>query len=147
MSKYLLRLMYRDVEEKELHNPLMHPFLLLTAAYGVALVFFANTAPVQATVLYVLTIAELPDAVVSIWGIVALIVTVLNIIGVMVRVRWLSRSVALGGVALWIYAFFLYALNGYILQLFIAAVPNMIFWFWYYYTIGKYHDREYHSSL
>lgn len=147
MRKYLLRFVYRDTEEKEFHNILMHPFFLITAAYGIALVFFPGTAPVQATVLYTLTTTHLPDVTVSIWGLAAVAITVVNIIGIFVRNRFLGRGVALGGISLWIYAFFLYAFYGFFLQVFIVAIPNTLFWFWYYYTIGKYHDREHHSSL
>ena len=136
----LRRLVYR--KPGQYHNFLMHPFLLMTASYGVALTFFAHTAPVQQSILYSLTVLVLPKVVMSAWGIVALVVTVLNFVGVVVRNKTLGTTVAMLGFMLWFYAFFVYALSGFWVQVFFAAIPNLMFWGWYYYTIHDYHREN-----
>lgn len=136
------RITYRTPEE--FHNFLMHPFLLITAAYGVGLTFFAHSEPVRQTILFKLTItsAFVPDIFTSIWGIAALVVTVLTFVGIIVRNRWLGKGVAMGGFMLWLYAFITYALAGFWLQVFIAAVPNLLFWAWFYMSIADFHRNN-----
>lgn len=142
MKKYFHRLIYRTENKK--HNFLMHPFLLMTASYGVALTFFQHTAPVQQSILYTLTVTSgvIPHNALSVWGIVALVVTVFNFVGIMVRNKALGTAVSMGGFMLWVYAFMVYAMYGYWLQVFFAAIPNLMFWGWYYITINRFHDSE-----
>lgn len=140
MNIVVERLIYRRPGKH--HNFLMHPFLLMTLSYGIALVFFTHTGPVAGTVLYKLTVAHFGSDVVSLWGASAIAITVINTIGMLVRKRWLGTWVSIAGFMLWTYAFVLYATGGFWLQVFYAAIPNMMFWAWYYMTIIKYHDYE-----
>lgn len=142
LKRYLRRLIYRTDTEK--HNFLMHPFLLMTAVYGIGLTFFQHTAPVQQSILYTLTNASsiLPDSSLSVWGTVALVVTVLNFVGVLLRKKVLGTSVAMGGFMLWLYSFIVYAMFGFWIQVFFVSIPNMMFWGWYYFSVNKFHDNE-----
>jgi hypothetical protein len=124
----------------KLHNPLMHPFLLITAVMGISFVFFHGTGPVEASVLYQLTIGHLPDISASIWGVLALLLTVSHLIAIQVRKRWFGISVTWLGVLLWLYATLLYGLYGFWLQVFTAGVPNLFFWIWYSMYVRDYHD-------
>jgi len=142
MNKYLRRLIYRTDTKK--HNFLMHPFLLMTASYGFALTFFQHTAPVQQSILYVLTTTSgvLPDATLSIWGVMALVVTVVNFVGVILRNKTLGTTVSMMGFLLWVYSLFVYAMFGFWLQVFFVSIPNMMFWGWYYISIHSFHNNE-----
>lgn len=134
------RLVYRT--PGKMHNFLMYPFLLMTASYGVALTFFQHTTPVQESILYSLTVISLPESVLSVWGVVALVVSVVNFVALILRKRSLGTFVSMLGFLLWLYAFWLYLLNYYVLQLFFAAIPNLMFWGWYYVSINKFHNNE-----
>jgi len=114
----------------------------MTLSYGVALVFFAHTGPVAGTALYKLTLAHFGNDVLSLWGIIAIAVTIANTIGIIVRKRWLGTSVAFAGFGLWTYSLILYAFGGFWLQVFFTSLPNMFFWGWYYVVIVLYHDYE-----
>lgn len=142
VKRYARRLIYRTDTHK--HNFLMHPFLLMTAAYAVGLTFFQHTAPVQQSILYTLTSSSslIPDSSLSVWGTVALLVTVLNFIGIILRKKALGTGVAMAGFMLWLYSFIVYAMFGFWLQVFFVSIPNMMFWGWYYFSIYRFHDYE-----
>lgn len=143
MKKFVDRLIYRA--PGELHNPLMYPFLLITLAMGISFVFFSGTDPVQASVLYQLTIGHLPDASTSIWGVVAMSVAVVHLIAIQVRRAWLGSLVTMAGVLLWLYATLIFGIYGYWLQFFTAALPSLFFWVWYYFFVKEYHREGYND--
>lgn len=140
MKRFWDRLIYRAPGEP--HNPLMYPFLLITLGMGIAFVFFPDTAPVQASVLYQLTIGHLPDASTSIWGVVAMVLALTHLIAIQVRKAWLGSIVTMTGVLLWLYASFIFGIYGYWLQFFTAGIPSLFFWCWYYFFVKKYHREE-----
>lgn len=133
---------FRYVSEGVPQNPLMYLFFLITAAYGVAFTFFQHTEAVTGTILYQLTLANLGPHVLSLWGVVAILVIAGTLVGIYVRKTWLGQAVSMGGFLLWVYSLFLYGLNGFILQVFGLAIPNMLFWAWWYFIIQGYH-RQY----
>lgn len=124
------------------HNPLMHPFLLITAVTGIAFVFFHGTLPVQSSILYQLTVGHLPDYSASIWGIIALLVAAAHVVAIQIRERWLGVLVTWTGTLLWLYAVILFALFGFWLQVFTGGIPNLLFWIWYSLYVRDYHDRK-----
>lgn len=124
------------------HNPLMHPFLLITAVMGFSFVFFHGTIPVGSSILYQLTIAHLPNYSASVWGVIALTVAVSHLIAIQVRKRWFGTTVTWTGVLLWLYATLLYALYGYWMQVFTGGIPNLFFWIWYSMYVKDYHERN-----
>lgn len=138
MNKYVSRLYY--LRPGEPHNPLMWPFLIITIALGIAFTFFTGTEPVQASVLYKLTIAHLPDVTASVWGIAALCVSGLQIASNMLRKQWLGRFQTWAGTLLWLYAVMLYGIYGFWLQLFTSGLPNLVFWIWYFFYVRRYYD-------
>lgn len=140
MKRFFRNLVYE--RPGKFHNPLMHPFLLITAVMGLSFVFFHGTGPVEASVLYQLTVGHLPDVAVSIWGVIALVLTLAHIVAIQVRKRWLGSIVTWTGTLLWLYATILYALFGFWLQVFTAGVPSLFFWIWYSIYVTDYHDVE-----
>ena len=140
VRRFVRRMVYRN--PGVYHNPLMHPFLLITAATGIAFVFFGHTEPVQASVLYQLTLAHLPDISASIWGVVAMLLFVTHLVAVQVRKPWLGAIVTWTGFGLWLYATLLFALYGFWLQFFTGGIPNLFFWTWYLLFVKTYHETH-----
>lgn len=135
--KVLDRLVYSS--PGKFQNFLMLPFLIYTAAYGVAFVFFAHTATVQVNTIFKLTEMYMPGMSVGIFGALLLFVTIGNVIGMIIRKGWLGNLVSMLGFLCWTYAAIILGLHHFWLQIIILALPHMMFWGWYYYTINVWH--------
>jgi hypothetical protein len=140
VKRFFARMLFRTTGE--FHNPLMHPFLLITATMGVSFVFFHGTLPVESSVLFQLTIGHLPDISASIWGVGALALSVIHLVAIQVRVPWLGKLTTMTGVLLWLYATILYGLFGFWLQVLTSGIPNLWFWVWYYFFVETYHEDK-----
>lgn len=121
-------------------NPLIYPFLVYSFATGLAFVFFEDSAPVQASVLFQLTLAHAPDLAISVWGVLAMVVPVLVVVGLVVRQKWLGDFTTWLGFAMWVYAAIIFALYGFWLQVFTAGFINVFFWAWYWFQVRYYYN-------
>jgi hypothetical protein len=134
MKKILRSLVYTEKEGKEFINPLMHLFFFITFVFGFFFVFFTGAESTNAIVLYQVSVAYFSGTAISFWGYLAMGITVLNTFCLIVRGRVglaLLPIVSLGGIYLWLYASVIYALEGFILQLLAAGIPNLLFWVYY----------------
>lgn len=119
-------------------NLLVHPFFLVTLAYGLAFVFFPSAPFVTATILYQLTLVEFGGVALSTWGASLLGLTVLNTTALLFNKYALAKTSAMIGVTAWFYTFLLFALGGFWLQVLVHSLANMYFWIWYYFKISEY---------
>lgn len=123
-------------------NPLIIPFLFYTFAVGVAFVMFPESSGVQASVLYHLTLGHLPDVAVSIWGVAAMLIPVMAVVGLLVRKKWLGDLTTWLGFALWLFATIIFGLYGYWLQVFSTGTLNLCFWIWYWWEVRDYYNNN-----
>lgn len=113
-------------------HPLTHVFFYLMAIYGLGLGFFGFTDSVKIIALYVASQKVFGTGVVSIWGILAILVMVVNTLVVAKKWTKYAPVAAMVGFCLWIYAVVVYATGAYWFQFLVVAIPNMFFWAWYY---------------
>src|SRR6478752_8675686 len=111
-------------------NPLAHIFFYNTFVFGVAFTFFGNTDTVRNAVLYTESAKQFGPWALSAWGVCAMIVTLWNTYTIVARKP--SYGPALLGFALWMYAVLIYAMGDFYFQILVAAVPNLLFWGWWY---------------
>lgn len=133
MKTWMQRIIYEDDGHR--FNPLAHIFFYLTFAFGFAFTFFYHTDSVRMSPLLQATDDLLGERSLPIWGLCAIIVTVANTVAVVRRIDWLVVTAAMGGFAIWLFALIMYAQSGSWFQLLVGAVPNMVFWAWYYLNI------------
>lgn len=119
-------------------NFLSHTFFYVTFVFGVFFTFFYQTDSVGQSVLYKVTKANVGEFPLPIWGLCAILVAVLNTAGIVAgRVR-LVRVAAMGGFLLWLFAGIAYLLAQGWFQFLVAAVPQIVFWIWYYFKVGDF---------
>jgi len=123
-------------------NPFVYPFLLYTFVSGIAFVFFEDTGPVKASVLFQLTIAHAPDLAVSLWGLFAIMVPVMVVIGLVLRLRWWGEITTWLGFGLWVFATIIFALYGFWLQVLTVGMLNLSFWVWYWFMVREHYNNE-----
>lgn len=104
--------------------------------------FFPHTAPVQASVLYHLTLAHAPDFAISAWGVIAMLVPVMAVVGLVVRKKWLGDLTTWLGFGMWVFAAIIFALYGFWLQVFTAGLLNVWFWSWYWMMVRDYYNNN-----
>lgn len=144
MSNFWTKYRYRltNISEKEKQNPLMYLFFWETFCYGFAFTFFPNSQTVTGTILYQLTTFHFAAAILSWWGVVAMLVVIGSLIGIYLRKSWLGQAVSIGGFCLWLYALILYAIHGFGLQVAAVAGTNLVFWTWWFFLIMRYHRQN-----
>jgi|SRR6478736_6865629 len=117
-------------------NPLTHIFFYMTFVFGVAFTFFGYTDTVREAVLFSESQRQFGSWVLSAWGICAMLVTVLNTTMIVFRKGWYFVPVL--GFALWLYAVMIYLMGDFYFQILVAAVPNLLFWGWWYIRVRRY---------
>lgn len=137
MKKYLKRLVWRT--EDELLNPLSHVFFFVALVFGLAFAFFPVVSGASQTVLYVLTKFSVGSTVSSVWGVCLVLLTLANTSMLIFRPRCMGGTVAAAGFMLWGYAAIIYSYGHFWLGLLGLAVPNLVFWGWYYFMVKDYH--------
>lgn len=117
----------------------MHIFFWMTFVNGLFFSVLDNTNGVQESVLYQHTRDAFGALPLPIWGVCAMLVTVINTTAIYFRHRsWLGAGGMLG-FGLWTFAFFIYLQDGLWFQMLAGAVPNMAFWAWYYFRVKWYY--------
>lgn len=113
-------------------NPLIYPFLLTTFAYGLGFTAFVGSSSVNASNLY-LALESLSVAFPLIWGACALTVVALAALVILRRrMHGFGHLTGLLGAAVWIFALIGYIIAGGWLFVFAIAIPNLLFWVWFY---------------
>lgn len=145
MTNYLRRLVFAEDKLKTCWlrltkcdsgrtlNPLMHVFLLITLVTSVAFLFFGHTEPVMTSVLYTNTVG-IGQIAVNHFGVIGITTIALHVIGLLIRGRYgiqLMRFAMFGGFYIWLLACIIYIESGFLFQLLIGGIPNLLFWAWY----------------
>lgn len=122
-------------------NPLMWPFLLATAAYGIGFSFILPfTFDAGSSSLFI-AMNSLGHIVPIIWGLAA----VCAMIGAISFLIWnqesLGKASGLLGAALWFFASGCYIATGDWLVLFSVALPNLIYWIWQYLSLSQFYSK------
>lgn len=139
MRKYwlLLTRSHRD----ELYNPLTYPFLISTLVYGIGFLFFSSTDDVGKSSLFV-AMHSIAPAAPQLWGLVAVATIVLGLVFLLFNKPPYGRYSGLLGFMVWVFACFCWALTGAVLVAFAVGVPNLIFWFWQFLSLSRYHRED-----
>jgi hypothetical protein len=119
-------------------NPLIHIFFYVMLVNGIFFTFFTGFDTVQESVLYQHTRDAFGTLPLPFWGTCAILVTVGNTWAILYRKVKTISWFALAGFAVWLFAFIIYLQDGLMFQLLAGAVPNLIFWTWYYFRV-KWH--------
>lgn len=103
-------------------TPLAYLYGFQGLAYGLGFTMFSESAGVQNTILFK------HDALVGvmIWGAIALISSILLLMGLLYRDKFLTQPGALGMFLCWIFAGIVYASGGYFFLLLPLAVVNVL---------------------
>jgi hypothetical protein len=132
---------FTHITKTEKQNPLLYLFLLETLVWGVAFAFFSAASPVTDSFLHMLTVATFGSTFAFVWGIMAILAVLGSLAGIYLRRSWLGQAVSLTGFCIWLYATIMYISGGYMLHLFAVALPNLLFWLWWFFLIQGYHRR------
>ena len=117
-------------------NPLAHIFFYITFVFGMAFTFFGKTDTVREAVLYSESQRQFGEWSLSVWGVCAMLVSVWNTYIIIARKP--NSFGAMLGFALWLYAVLIYLSGDFYFQILVAAVPNLIFWGWWYIRLSRY---------
>ena len=117
-------------------NPLAHVFFYITFIFGAAFTFFGYTDTVRTAVLYAQSERQFGSWSLSAWGVCAMIVTVWNTYIIIARKP--NSAGAMLGFMLWLYAVLIYLSGDFYFQILVAAVPNLIFWGWWYIRLRRF---------
>lgn len=132
MNKYVRRLVYFTDDGDEKLSPLIYLFLFMTVVYSVAFMFFP---PGESNTLYTVLHHFGAD---KFWAGTGLTVLVLNNITFIWRIPPLSKFVAMLGFLMWLYAVIVTFAYGAAVVGLAVAVPNLLFWVWYYFKTVEY---------
>lgn len=139
MKRTLYRLMHN--RDGKFLNPLMHIFFYITLVNGLFFSVFSFTNGVQESVLYKHTQDAFGTAPLPIWGVCAMLVVAINTAAIYFRHRtWLGTGGMLGFLV-WAFAFFIYMQDGLWFQMAGVALPNLLFWTWYYFRVKWYYKN------
>lgn len=146
MTNYLKRLVYVDAEGKQKITPLFYPFLFSTFFYGLGFAAAGHWSGVYTSSLFT-AMTNLHPWLPLFWGLAALTACVLASILILGRKwPWMGEYAAMFGFLVWLFAGFVYLLNGYWLVLLTVAIPNTFFWCFYYVRV-KWYERQKKAGL
>lgn len=123
-------------------NFLIYPFFLATLSYGIGFLCFGSWAGWIAKSSLFTAMTAIHPWIPFIWGGGAIIAVVAAILFIGTR-KFLSigDTAALFGSLVWIFAAFCYALTGGYLLVFAVALPNLMFWIWYFFRLSGFRRR------
>lgn len=130
------RLIYRPDEKRR--NFLSFIFFYTTFSFGLFFTAFYNTDSVHDSVLYEVTERNLGDIPLPIWGACAMLVVVVNLVGIVVSNAAVVKAAAMGGFLVWLFASIAYMFTDEDFQFFAIALPQVVFWVWYYFKVGEF---------
>lgn len=136
MHKYIKRMFYRT--NGELLNPLYHIFFWITLTMGLTFAFFPFSSGAVLSILYQQTQLNLPDFITSVWGLILVVISILNVLMLWFRTRGLGQVVGLSGACAWLYACIIYVFAHYWFGLLTLSLPNLAFWVYYYFKVSEY---------
>lgn len=105
-----------------------HIFFYISLVFGLAFILPPGLLDMTNSPLYMFTV-DLGWFYYWGWGLIA--VTVANTIMLWTRSNRLASVVGVLGFCLWLFAAFAYGFMGYWFGLLAAALPNLVFWFYY----------------
>jgi hypothetical protein len=131
---------WHDDEEKV--NPFVHVFMFINFVFGLCFTFFPGVSGANHTFLYELTAIQTQASTTSVWGVCALIACVFLLLAFNYRKKWLGNFSVMFGFSVWLFALITYIIGGFWFGMLVAAVPNVFFWAWLYFTVGRYHRKH-----
>lgn len=120
-------------------NPLIYIFFYLTAVNGIFFTFLTSLDTVQQSVLYQHTRDAFGTMPLPIWGVCAMLAVAINLTAILGRHRKLLGYGGMLGFGVWLFAGFIYVQDLLWFQALVGAVPNLIFWAWYYFRVKWYY--------
>lgn len=137
MVKILRRFTHLDNNTKI--NVLIYPFLLATLSYGVGFLCFGAWAGWVTKSSLFTAMTAIHPWIPFIWGACGLVAVLMAILFIGTRkALGLGDTAALFGSLVWLFAAFCYALTGGYLLVFAVALPNLIFWIWYFFRLSSF---------
>lgn len=140
MTNYIKRFVYVGSDEHSKINPLIWPFLLATTLYGLGFMLLGDWTGVSSSSLFG-AMYDLHNFLPTLWGLVASLAGAAAVTIIARRSGWWGELAALLGFSVWLFAFFVYLLQGFWLVLLTVALPNLYFWTWWYFRV-KWYERQ-----
>lgn len=146
MTEYWKRLVYIDAGQEIRITELFYPFLFSTFFYGLGFSLFGWWSGVNQSSLFICMNA-IHAWVPIVWGVGAAVAVILAVI-LLVGRKWpfLGQYASMFGFLVWLFASWVYILNGFWLVLLTVALPNAFFWL-YYYVAVKWYERRKNAGL
>lgn len=114
-------------------------FFFITFAFGLCFTFLSSWSGADQTQLYQTSQLHLFDGVTNIWGGLCLWVGGFIVLNHITRWATLGSWTAFLGAALWSYAALVYLFDHFWFGLIVAALPNLVFWTFFYLRATRYH--------
>lgn len=115
-----------------------HLFFFITFIFGLAFALPASFSGAGVTELYQFA-AQAHILVPYIWGYWLVAASILNVVVLLTRTKYLSSFPSMMGFTGWLFATIAYAATGFWLGLIVSSVPQMIFWAWYFFRVKMWH--------
>lgn len=143
MNEFIHNLVYR-IDGKRVH-PLSHIFFFITFVFGFCFLFMGDTTTISSLILYTESAKDFGAWALSLWGVCAMLITVLNTLAIGLHSKFVTGTAMLG-FGLWAYALVVYLAGGFWFHVLVVAVPNIWFWAWYYIQV-TFLKRKYEKRL
>lgn len=140
MTNYVKRLLYVDAKGTKI-NPLFYPFLFATIVYGLGFSLLGGWSGVNTSSLFG-AMSNLHNWLPTLWGVCALLAGGFAVAMMLLRHAPLGSLAAMFGFLVWLFAGFVYLLNGYYLVLLTVTFPNVYFWVFYYMRLAWYNRAK-----
>ena len=123
-------------------NPLTYPFFLTSLAYSVGFLLGKGST----SSLYQ-NMVEVNGAIPELWAIVLLGVVLAAAVTLVVEQEWLGKLASTVGFLAWLFACFMFFLEGNFIIFFAIGLANLFFWVYYYFRVREYrHERPSRSD-
>lgn len=118
-------------------NPLVYFFFVSSIGYSLGYLFLESASQSSLFQDMVALYSFIPYA----WGAVLAFAVIFALLNMMYRRQYIGQTVTILGFMCWVFAGFMWLIGGNPTVLFGVAIPNMLFWAYFYFQVVFYHKH------
>jgi hypothetical protein len=112
-------------------TPLLYIFVYISFMIGVAFTYITVSGGEHAITMYTVMLDSAHAGGTIMWGVLMTLAALGILASLITRHRLVAEATAFLGFGLWFYLGWVYGVEGYADGIFIAVIPNVLFWVWF----------------